>query len=93
MNRIKFAAMPSDEARVFWKGGADAYGSAPERKTSGGSGVPCRHCLRDVVEGEAYLILAYRPFPKLQPYAETGPISYMRSPASVPPIRPIRRPC
>jgi hypothetical protein len=27
-----------------------------------------------VVEGEAYLILAYRPFPKLQPYAETGPI-------------------
>ena len=24
--------------------------------------------------GEPYLVLAYRPFPELQPYAETGPI-------------------
>ncbi|HUQ35267.1 MAG TPA: DUF1203 domain-containing protein, partial [Aestuariivirga sp.] len=37
-------------------------------------GVPCRHCLQDVAAGEGYLILAYRPFPALQPYAETGPI-------------------
>jgi hypothetical protein len=27
-----------------------------------------------VGKGEDYLILAYRPFPVLQPYAETGPI-------------------
>ena len=36
--------------------------------------MPCRHCLRNVAAGEDYLILAYRPFPALQPYAETGPI-------------------
>lgn len=36
--------------------------------------MPCRHCLQDVAKGDAYLILAYRPFPDLQPYAETGPV-------------------
>ncbi len=46
----------------------------PERRTSNGVGVPCRHCLRNVEAGRDYLILAYRPFPALQPYAETGPI-------------------
>ena len=47
---------------------------SPERKISDGDGVPCRHCLRNVAAGDAYLVLAYRPFPALQPYAETGPI-------------------
>lgn len=34
----------------------------------------CRHCLNHIDEGLPYLTLAYRPFPALQPYAETGPI-------------------
>jgi hypothetical protein len=46
----------------------------PERKISDGDGVPCRHCLKNVAAGEPYLVLAYRPFHALQPYAETGPI-------------------
>ncbi|MBC8038507.1 MAG: DUF1203 domain-containing protein [Rhizobiales bacterium] len=74
MTAIKYAAMPTHEARSFQTGAADAYGRVPERRISGGSGVLCRHCLRDVGEGEPYLILAYRPFADLQPYAETGPI-------------------
>ncbi len=74
MTTIRFVAMPSDEARRLQAGAADAYGMAPERRISDGDGVPCRHCLKDVAKGEAYLILAYRPFPALQPYAETGPI-------------------
>jgi len=74
MTSIKYAAMPTHEARGFQAGAPDAYGRIPERHISSGSGVPCRHCLRDVAEGQAYLILAYRPFPELQPYAETGPI-------------------
>jgi hypothetical protein len=74
MHPIVFRAMPSDEARHLQNGGADAYGAAPERLVSDGNGVPCRHCLQDVAKGEDYLILAYRPFPALQPYAETGPI-------------------
>ena len=36
--------------------------------------MPCRHCLTRVAKGEPYLVLAYRPFPADQPYAETGPI-------------------
>jgi hypothetical protein len=71
---IIFKALPTAEARHFQNGGADAYGMKPERRISDGDGVPCRHCLEDVGAGEAYLILAYRPFPALQPYAETGPI-------------------
>lgn len=74
MPHIVFRAMPTAEARHYQSGGADAYGQPPERHVSDGDGVPCRHCLSDVAAGEAYLILAYRPFPVPQPYAETGPI-------------------
>jgi hypothetical protein len=74
MGLIRFVAMPTDDARAFQRGEPDAYGMTPERRTSNSDGVPCRHCLRNVAAGEEYLILAYRPFPALQPYAETGPI-------------------
>ncbi len=74
MGLIRFVAMPTDEARAFQRGEPDAYGMAPARRTSDGDGGPCRQCLRNVAKGEEYLILAYRPFPALQPYAETGPI-------------------
>ena len=71
---IQFKALPTDDVRRLQRGEPDAYGFTPERKTSDGDGVPCRHCLRNVAAGDDYLILAYRPFPALQPYAETGPI-------------------
>ena len=71
---IRFVALPTDAVRALQAGGPDAYGHVAERSISDGAGVPCRHCLRTVGKGEAYLILAYRPFPALQPYAETGPI-------------------
>ncbi len=71
---IRILAMPTREARAYQSGAPDAYGMPPERKVSDGGGVPCRHCLRNVAAGEAYLVLAYRPFPALQPYAETGPV-------------------
>ncbi|MER8788211.1 DUF1203 domain-containing protein [Mesorhizobium sp. M0983] len=71
---VKFKALPTDAVRALQRGGPDAYGLKPERKISDGDGVPCRHCLKNVAAGEAYLVLAYRPFSELQPYAETGPI-------------------
>lgn len=71
---IRFKALPTDDVRALQAGAPDAYGMTPERRISDGDGVPCRHCLRNVDAGEAYLVLAYRPFPQLQPYAETGPI-------------------
>ncbi|MEX0407009.1 DUF1203 domain-containing protein [Aquibium sp. LZ166] len=71
---IRFRPLPTDDVRALQDGAPDAYGLPPERRISDGDGVPCRHCLRNVAKGEPYLVLAYRPFPALQPYAETGPI-------------------
>lgn len=73
MSDLRFLAMPSQQAAAYRQGAPDAYGLTPERRISPG-GYPCRHCLGVIAEGEAYLTLAYRPFPTLQPYAETGPI-------------------
>lgn len=71
---IIFQALPTDAVRALQSGRPDAYGMTPERRVSDGDGVPCRHCLRNVAAGDDYLIVAYRPFPAMQPYAETGPI-------------------
>lgn len=71
---LRFIAMPDEEAKRLRRGGRDAYGNLPERHISDGDGVPCRHCLGNVAAGKAYLVLAYRPFSSVQPYAETGPI-------------------
>ena len=73
MTNILFTAMSETEARQFREGHPDAYGNIPEHMTSPG-GMPCRHCLGQIGDGEPMLVLAYRPFPSLQPYAETGPI-------------------
>ena len=81
---IRFLPMPTETATAYWTGGTDAYGHAPERQVSDGDGVPCRHCLRFVGAGEPYLVLAHRPFPDLQPYAETGPIFLHAEPCAAP---------
>ncbi|HTO30651.1 MAG TPA: DUF1203 domain-containing protein [Pararhizobium sp.] len=71
---LRYQPMPSDLAARYRRLEPDAYGLAPERHVSDGQGMPCRHCLANIAAGDPYLILAYRPFPELQPYAETGPI-------------------
>lgn len=55
-------------------GGGDANGQAAIAQPARGVANPCRHCLGLIAEGERKLVLAYRPFTQLQPYAETGPI-------------------
>ena len=74
MTRLRFLAIPSETTSDFRAGSNDANGQPPERQISDGSGLPCRHCLTDIRRGEPFLILAYRPFPEPQPYAEVGPI-------------------
>lgn len=72
---LSFEALPSNLVRGWRQGAPDAHGQPPERGAlSDGQGVPCRHCLSNVPAGQRYLILAHRPFPAPQPYAETGPI-------------------
>jgi len=93
MSTIRFHAMPTKDAENLWGGGADAYGNRPETMISDGPGHPCRHCLQNIDEGQNLYVLAYRPFPSLQPYAETGPIFLHATPCpryaceeSLPPI-------
>lgn len=74
MARIRFLGVATAVAQRLRDGGPDAYGCAPEVTVSEGGGTPCRHCLDHVPKGAGMLVLAYRPFDAVQPYAETGPI-------------------
>jgi Protein of unknown function (DUF1203) len=71
---IRFTPIPTDIVRAYQAGGPDANGQVPEHGVSDGFGNPCRHCLRMIPQGAGMLILAHRPFPAPQPYAELGPI-------------------
>ena len=71
---MRFVAIPTEVARAYQAGGPDANGQRPEHRVSDGGGNPCRHCLRMIPEGAGMLVLAHRPFPAPQPYAEVGPI-------------------
>jgi len=71
---LRYEALPTDLVRALRAGATDANGQAPERQISDGGGNPCRHCLRDIEAGAPMLVLAHRPFPASQPYAELGPI-------------------
>ncbi|WP_286829738.1 MULTISPECIES: DUF1203 domain-containing protein [Kordiimonas] len=74
MTALKVIAMPTSKARAYQRGGVDANGRVPEKEASTGPGNPCRHCLQTIEAGAEKLVLAYRPFHDLQPYAELGPI-------------------
>ena len=74
MSRLRFVALDSQTVHALRNGSTDANGQAPERQISDGGGNPCRHCLQDMPEGDPFLVLAHRPFPEPQPYAEVGPL-------------------
>lgn len=69
---IQFHPIPTATARAYQSGGLDANGQRPEHHISDGNGNPCRHCLKMIPKGAE--MLAHRPFPTAQPYAEIGPI-------------------
>ena len=71
---MRFSPIPTPIARAYQSGGLDANGQVPERQISDGDGNPCRHCLNLIPKGAGMLVLAHRPFPAPQPYAEVGPI-------------------
>ena len=74
MTDVIFQALPTDIVHAYRAGGPDANGMQPERTICKDDGNPCRHCLQFIATGAEMLILAHRPFPSPQPYAETGPI-------------------
>jgi hypothetical protein len=79
---MRFVAIPTEIVQAYRAGGPDANGQRPERTVSDGGGNPCRHCLRMIPEGAGMLVLAHRPFPAPQPYAELGPIFLCADPCA-----------
>jgi Protein of unknown function (DUF1203) len=71
---MRYVALPTDMTRHYQTGGLDANGQLPEHVVLGEESGPCRHCLKMIPKGAGMLILAHRPFPAPQPYAEIGPI-------------------
>ena len=72
--QLKFEGIPTEQARRLRQGHSDANGQQALARTAEGSANPCRHCLGLVAEGSPILVLSYRPFESVQPYAETGPV-------------------
>jgi len=66
--------LDSDEVRRIREGAVDANGQPAIVRIAEGLANPCRHCLELIAPGDEKLVLAYRPFSTLHPYAETGPI-------------------
>ena len=79
---MHYVALPTETARAYQAGGLDANGQVPERAVSDGGGNPCRHCLQMIPDGAGMLVLAHRPFPAPQPYAEVGPIFLCSEPCA-----------
>jgi hypothetical protein len=79
---MRYVSIPTEVARQYQAGGADANGQKPELVVAEGRGNPCRHCLKMVPEAAGMLVLAHRPFPSPQPYAEVGPIFLCADPCA-----------
>ncbi|HMO07360.1 MAG TPA: DUF1203 domain-containing protein [Paracoccaceae bacterium] len=71
---IRFVPIATRTVRAWRAGAPDANLQPPERLIAEGAGNPCRHCLSMIPDGAPMLVLAHRPFPAPQPYAEVGPI-------------------
>src|SRR5262249_52475079 len=66
--------IPSARVDLLRRGGPDANGQPAVTRVAEGVANPCRHCLELIRDGDEKLILAYRPFDSIHPYAEVGPI-------------------
>lgn len=71
---LEYLTLDKDFVATVRSGGPDANGQPAERFVSDGQTGPCRWCLKTIPKGRPALVLAARPFPGLQPYAETGPV-------------------
>jgi len=72
--KLRVEGIPTHDCERIWRGGVDANAQVALLRTAEGSANPCRHCLYLIRTGSPKLVLAYRPFVALQPYAESGPI-------------------
>jgi hypothetical protein len=69
--RYRISALPTAAVERLRRAPFDDFGNPLEAAVESG---PCRHCLRYAQPGERLVLLAYSPFERTNPYAETGPI-------------------
>lgn len=91
MTQLVFTPLPTKKARELQSLGPDEHGQRPQRFISDGDGLPCRHCLDFIEEGEEVLLVSYKPFDTTQPFAEQGPI-FLHAKECSPYSEPIKRP-
>lgn len=72
--RLFVQGIPTPDMRRLQSGVPDANGQPAVKQVADGGANPCRHCLNLISDGDDKLVLSYRPFTELQPYAEAGPI-------------------
>ena len=72
--KLCIQGIPHSDASHLRANGTDANGQLPLVQIAAGGRNPCRYCLQPISDGEEMLVLAYRPFNRMQPYAECGPI-------------------
>jgi hypothetical protein len=72
--KLRVEGIAHEEAIRIRNGGADANGQPALLQTADAGANPCRHCLGLIAEGSPMLVLSWRPFGTVQPYAESGPI-------------------
>lgn len=72
--KLSVRGIGSEFVSMMRHGGEDANGQRAVSMKAAGPANPCRHCLQLIAEGDDKLVLAYRPFSGLHPYAEVGPI-------------------
>jgi hypothetical protein len=72
--KLVIRGIPTEHAEQLRQGVPDANGQPALVREALGQSNPCRHCLQLIEEGDEKLVLSYRPFDSVQPYAETGPI-------------------
>ena len=68
---LAYVSLSAAQAETIRAGAPDAYGRPAERLAADGGPPPCRCCLRNIPQGREILVLAWRPFPALDPYVET----------------------
>lgn len=77
---LRVRGICTDEVDRIRRGKEDANGQSALVRVAEGLANPCRHCINLIAEGDMKLVLAYRPFDRPQPYAETGPIFLHQNP-------------
>lgn len=71
---FRVEAIPPGHLNEIRANGRDAFGNPLVQTTDAAGGSPLRCCLRPTRAGERIAVIAYQPFARPGPFAESGPV-------------------